>query len=59
MISLEERKLALFIQTNLLRRELENLQREEQEKLHQRSNTGNKADTGFIELVASLNNEEK
>lgn len=59
MISIEERKLALFIQTNLLRRELENLKRQDHMESQLRTYTGRKAYAGFMDLVASLNNREK
>jgi len=59
MISIEERKLALFIQTNLLRKELENLKQQDHVESQLRTYTGRKAYAGFIDLVASLDRREK
>lgn len=55
MISLEERKLALFIRTRLLKKELKYLQQEEQDD----TSTESKVYPGFFEMVSSIDNEEE
>ena len=59
MISIEERKLALFIQTNLLKRELDNLRREDYKESQLRTYTGRNAYAGLMTLVANLDSKEK
>lgn len=59
MISIEERKLALFIQTKLLRKELKYLQEEDREETDTDTCKQGKVYPGFMELVASLDNEDK
>lgn len=59
MISMEERKLALFIQTHLLRKELENLKRYDYKESQLHTCSGQKAYIGFMELVASLDLKSK
>ncbi len=59
MISLEERKLALFIRTRLLKKELKYLQQEEQNDTRPDKRTESKVYPGFLEMVSSLDNEEE
>ena len=54
MLSMEERKLALFIQTNLLERELDNLKRKDYRESQLSTYTGRKAYIGLIDLVESF-----
>ena len=57
--SIGERKLALFIQTNLLKRELDNLKRQDYRESQLRTYTGRKAYVGLIDLVESFDNKGK
>lgn len=54
MLSMEERKLALFIQTNLLKRGLDNLKRKDYRESQLSTYTGRKAYIGLIDLVESF-----
>jgi hypothetical protein len=59
MISLEERKLALFIQTKLLRKELKFLQHKDHEEFQSDTCKEGKVYPGFMELVANLDSDDK
>ena len=54
MISLEERKLALIIQTYQLKRELINLRREDYRESQLHTYTGRRTYLGLMDLVESL-----
>jgi len=59
MISIEERKLALFIQTNLLRMALDNLKQDKSDESELHTGTGRKAYSGFMDQVAGLDLNSK
>ncbi len=59
MISAQERKLALIIQTHQLQEELDNLKREDYKESQLRTYTGRKAYVGLMDLVESFDKKEK
>ncbi len=59
MISLEERKLALLIQTEHLKRRLDSLRQQDYEGLQQRTYTDRRAYVDLVDLAESLDSREK
>ncbi len=59
MISLNERKLTLFIQTQQLMKELEKLRRHDYEELQLRTITGLGEFVNLMDLITSFNSEVK
>jgi len=59
MISIEERKLALFSQVHQLKRQLDNLKREDLKEAQLRTYTGRKAYVGLMDLVAIYDSKGK
>ena len=59
MISIEERKLALFIQTNSLKKELDNLKQCDYRESELNTCQEQRAHTEFTNLVISLNTDSK
>ncbi len=59
MISIAERKIALLIQANLIRRELDNLKRQDHREAELNTYKGRTAYTGLMALVDSLESQGK
>ena len=59
MISIEERKIALLIQANLVKRELDNLRSPDHIEAKLDTYSGRNAYAGLMALVDSLESEEK
>ncbi len=57
MISLEERKLALLIQTEQLKKQLDSLRQQGPEALQLSTYTGRKAYAGLMDLVESFDSK--
>ncbi len=59
MISMQERKLALIIQSHQLEKELDNLKRQDYKESQLRTYRGRKAYFGLIDLIENLDNNGK
>lgn len=59
MISIEERKLALIIQSYQLENELDNLKRQDYKESQLRTYTGRRAYLGLVDLVENLDSNGK
>ena len=58
MISMEERKLALLIRTEQLKRQLDSLRQQGFKALQLNTYTGRRAYTGLMDLVKSFDRKE-
>ncbi len=58
MISLEERKLAMVIQTHRLKRALDNLKRQGYQEPQLDTYTGRQAYTAFMDLITNFNSND-